>query len=723
MSYDAYHRLDCTAERMNPAAFANLPTSACALGLQGNFGPDRITRNFYDEIGQLLKITKALGITAANGFPNTLQQDYATYTYGGGRSAYGKPISIKDANGNLATMEYGGSIFNHITKWSFPSATVPGQVSSDDYEAYTYDANGNRTSLTRRDGQVIGYSYDALDRMVFKDVPGGAAADVHYGYDLQGLPLFARFGSASGPGITNSYDGFGRLLSTQTNQDPAGPTIAYTWDANGNRASVKYPGELTFSYAYDGLDRLDTIKNPSAATIVDYAYTPGGDVERVTRGAVVTSYGRDSAGRLASMADDLDGAGTTHDVTLGFAYNPSDQIVSRTRSNDRYVFGGDANVNRGYTTNGLNQYTAAGGSAFCYDKNGNLTAEGARVYKYDVENRLVEVRKQLSAECPATNYAGPLVASLTYDPLGRLFETSDGSVVTRFLYDGDELLAEKDGSGAWLRRYVHGVADDDPQIWYEGSTLADMRTLQSDHQGSIVSVADGIGGSVLEINSYDEYGIPSAANMGRFQYTGQAWIPEIGMYHYKARIYSPILGRFLQVDPIGYEDQVNLYAYVANDPVNRTDPTGMELGCITLQTGCWGDRSDPETARREQRAGTAMTVMSVGGALILTRGMATPVIRYFYRFEIAALQRQANELVRGARSLLRRAAEHRQKVIQETRNPTVKPGMEKMSPEAQAAQRAVRAKKNLRDAENFERQAAEKLRQAEALRRKADAIR
>ena len=126
-----------------------------------------------------------------------------------------------------------------------------------------------------------------------------------------------------------------------------------------------------------------------------------------------------------------------------------------------------------------------------------------------------------------------------------------------------------------LRRFVFGPAIDEPLVWYEGAGTSDRRQLDADDQGSVVRVTSAAG-STMQVNTYDEYGVPSSSNLGRFGYTGQVYLSEIGMYDYRSRIYNPNIGSFMQPDPIGQEDGPNLYSYVKADPVNHFDPNGTE---------------------------------------------------------------------------------------------------------------------------------------------------
>ena len=253
-----------------------------------------------------------------------------------------------------------------------------------------------------------------------------------------------------------------------------------------------------------------------------------------------------------------------------------DSLGNRTKLTN----GGTTN----YSHNSLNQYDAVGpvGSEtpYSYDRNGNLTDDGTYLYYYDCENRLTDVNDQ--SDNPVVSYR--------YDFAGRrVKKTVYGSpgVVTKYAYDGDQVIAEYDGSDTLLRRFFYGPGIDEPISMYDVSG-GKWYWYHYDGLGSVVALSN-VNGEIVERYSYDVFGeatirdtndaIRNTSLYGNpYMFTGRRYDDETELYYYRARYYSPKLGRFLQTDPIRYAAGLNLYTYVGNNPIKFVDPFGLMPG-------------------------------------------------------------------------------------------------------------------------------------------------
>ncbi len=211
---------------------------------------------------------------------------------------------------------------------------------------------------------------------------------------------------------------------------------------------------------------------------------------------------------------------------------------------------------------------------------------GTTNYTWDVRNRLVGI-SGFNTDC------SPLTALFKYDALGRRVEKTINGVTKQYLYDGLDIIQEKQG-GVVTANYIRTLNIDEPlaRIKADGT----IRHYKTDALGSVISLTDDTG-AVKTTYSYDPFGnvtVSGEPSDNPFQYTGRE-NDNTGLYYYRARYYSPELQRFISEDPIGFEGgDMNFYVIVGNNSINSKDPFGLREFCIPwFSTGTWEDIGKP----------------------------------------------------------------------------------------------------------------------------------
>jgi len=553
-------------------------------------GAARLKEKFdYDKIGRIKKVT------------DTANRD-TIYSY----DDVNRKVSITNAELEVTELTFNKRLQmttvedakDQVYTFAYdPLGRVLSQTRAGGTMSFDYDEVGNQTKRTDYNGRVTNYEYDQLNRLKkikYGDAvtPGTPVPEATYGYDEISRLISAVNDSGT---VSFGYDSRNRMTTTT---DVFSQTVSYEYERTSttNQKRLKLNGALYATYNYDNAERLLNIVNASDSTTIGFTYFEDGAVKKRTYpNGVTTDYLYDNMRRLTRLTDtgpsgDLfdrqyayNNANQISQITeLGgirmFGYDDVDRLTSVSGSaTENYVFDQVGNrtsshlaSNYGYQVGQYNRLTSAVTPSqtvvYGFDANGNTTqkAEGKEFwrYKWDLDNRLVEA----STRKEKVQYK--------YDALGRRVSRiqGNGKDRTKFTYDGDDVLVD-DADGS-LTKYLNGDGIDDK---LRATTGISTSYFLSDHLGSTNGLLN-TSGSLTSSNSYDSFGNPTNSSFPtRYQFTGREYDSFSGLQYSRARFYDPKIGRFISEDPIGFAGgDVNLYGYVKNKPINRTDPLGLD---------------------------------------------------------------------------------------------------------------------------------------------------
>lgn len=531
-----------------------------------------LTRYAYDSRGNLAVVTGTLGTITA-------------YLYDEADNL----VRIEDARGNVTVMTYDAN--GNLLSRTLPTGEeefftydrggrqLTHQAFDGRTTRYTYDCNGHRLQTVLPGGSmvqaaysptgqtlaitdttgVLRYAYDARDRVVRAEKPDGSMLD--YSYDLAGhRTAVTTTVDGQAFAVFYTYDLAGRLVTVT---DASGET-RLTYDGAGNRTGILYPNGVRTAYTYDSRHRLTGIehRDGSNALLASFAYNldPTGARTRLTEsGGRTVDYTYDALYRLTAETDSVHGLTTySYDevgnrtqmaqggVTTRYLYDAADRLLSRSTGV----------ITHTYTYDGL-------GNLIQDDDGGTQTT-----YAYDVRSRLIS---QVQAGT---------VTTYTYDALGNRISRGINGALTRFVVDSFDLsglpqVVTQAAPAGTLTRYTYG----DGLISQRRGGNSHFYGI--DGTGSTRLLTDGTG-AVADTYTFDAFGnllASTGSTSNDFLFGGEQYDPNLGFYYLRARYMDPANGRFIGPDPFAgspYDPaSLHRYSYAHNNPVNRSDPTGL----------------------------------------------------------------------------------------------------------------------------------------------------